>query len=100
MNENVAHIEHVDTPDGPLIVIADAADRVLAAGWSRDELAVARRVVPFIWQQLCTSGPLAAWEYAARVLGIALAHARGVSYDEAVEMSAALCEERRPASVR
>ncbi|MCW2925448.1 MAG: hypothetical protein JWM98_2852, partial [Thermoleophilia bacterium] len=58
---------------------------------------VAARVVPFAWEQLCRSGPLAMWEYAAQVLGIALAHARGVSYAETVALADALCEARRPA---
>ena len=30
------------------------------------------RVIPFAWEQLCRSGPLAMWEYAAQVLGIGL----------------------------
>jgi len=58
--------------------------------------AVARLVIPFGWEQLCRSGPLALWEYAAQVLGIALAHSRGLPHDETVRLATALCVARRP----
>lgn len=90
MNENVARIEHVDTPDGPLIVIADAADRVLAAGWSSDELAVARRIHPALrpstWVPARTAAGAAARAYYAGDLAaidaVAVAQ-RGTALQEA-----------------
>ncbi len=57
---------------------------------------VARLIVPFGWEQLCRSGPLALWEYAAQVLGIALAHSRGLPHAETVRLAEALCVARRP----
>ncbi len=57
---------------------------------------VAKLVVPFGWEQLCRSGPLALWEYAAQVLGIALAHSRGLSHPDTVSLAEALCVARRP----
>jgi indolepyruvate ferredoxin oxidoreductase, beta subunit len=56
----------------------------------------AQQLVPFAWEQLCRSGPLALWEYAAQVLGVALAHARGTSYEETLQLVDALCTARRP----
>ena len=61
---------------------------------------VARQVVPFVWEQLCRSGPLALWEYAAQVLGIAMAQARGLTHADAAAMAAALCAPRRPVQGR
>ena len=60
------------------------------------DFTVARLVVPFGWEQLCRSGPLALWEYAAQVLGIALAHSRGLPHAETVRLAEALCVARRP----
>ncbi len=57
---------------------------------------VAKLIVPFGWEQLCRSGPLALWEYAAQVLGIALAHSRGLPHDDTVRLAEALCVARRP----
>lgn len=57
---------------------------------------VARLIVPFGWEQLCRSGPLALWEYAAQVLGIALAHSRGLPHEDTVRLAEALCVARRP----
>jgi indolepyruvate ferredoxin oxidoreductase beta subunit len=61
-----------------------------------DEPVVTRTVVPFAWEQLCRSGPLAMWEYAAQVLGIAMANARGMSYEDTVRCFDQLCTPRRP----
>lgn len=72
-------------------------DRIAGA---LDEAAVARRVVPFAWEQLCRSGPLALWEYAAQVLAIGLAQARGMSYADTVRLTDALCATRRPVEGR
>ncbi|MCW2926700.1 MAG: indolepyruvate oxidoreductase subunit [Thermoleophilia bacterium] len=74
-----------------------AIDR--AAG-TPDVPGIAHRVVPFAWEQLCRSGPLALWEYAAQVLGIALAHSRGMAYEQALGLADALCEPRRPVEGR
>lgn len=41
-----ALIETVDTPDGPLIVVADAQQRVLGSGWTTDASAVIARIHP------------------------------------------------------
>lgn len=60
------------------------------------DLPIARLVVPFAWEQLCRSGPLAMWEYAAQVVGIALAHARGLPHEEALRLFDRLCTARRP----
>lgn len=60
------------------------------------DLPIARRVVPFAWEQLCRSGPLALWEYAAQVVGIALAHARGLPHEETLRLFEELCTPRRP----
>ncbi|MCB0880008.1 MAG: hypothetical protein KDC46_13640 [Thermoleophilia bacterium] len=62
----------------------------------RDDVPIARQVVPFAWEQLCRSGPLALWEYAAQVVGIALAHARGMSYEDVSAAFDAVCTARRP----
>lgn len=69
-----------------------AIDRAAGAD---DDPRVARCVIPFVWDQLCRSGPLALWEYASPVLAIALGHARGVAYDDTVQLAAALCGEQR-----
>lgn len=66
------------------------------AGGAGAEAPIAHRVIPFAWEQLCRSGPLALWEYAAQVLGIALAQARGLEYAETVRLADALCAPRRP----
>ena len=57
---------------------------------------VARQVIPFVWEQLCRSGSLALWEYAAQVLAIALAHARGMAYADTLVLVDRLCATRRP----
>lgn len=61
---------------------------------------IASHVIPFVWEQLCRSGPLALWEYAAQVLGIALAHARGLSWEATIAHVIELCEPRRPVEGR
>jgi indolepyruvate ferredoxin oxidoreductase beta subunit len=61
---------------------------------------VAAQVIPFCWEQLCRSGPLALWEYAAQVLGIALAQSRGLGHAECVQLADVLCEARRPGEGR
>ena len=71
-----------------------ALDRADAAGGAP----IARHLVPFVWEQLCRSGPLALWEYAAQVLGISLAASRGLSHAEAVQLARALCTPKRPIS--
>ncbi|WP_396642428.1 methylated-DNA--[protein]-cysteine S-methyltransferase [Microbacterium sp.] len=43
-----ALIETVDTPDGPLVIFADAQQRVLAAGWTTDASAVIARIHPVL----------------------------------------------------
>ncbi len=77
---------------GRIVRQSIAIDR--AAG--RRDLPIARQVVPFAWEQLCRSGPLALWEYSAQVVGIAVAHARGLSYDDALVAFTELCTPRRP----
>jgi len=77
---------------GRIVRQSIAIDRTVPDG----DAAIARLIIPFVWDQLCRSGPLALWEYAAQVLGIALAHARGVSYPETVALAHALCAPRRP----
>ncbi|HAQ59819.1 MAG TPA: methylated-DNA--protein-cysteine methyltransferase [Microbacterium sp.] len=41
-----ALIETLDTPDGPLVVVADEGQNVLAAGWTSDVSAVIARIHP------------------------------------------------------
>lgn len=41
-----ALIQTVQTPDGPLTILADEAQRVLASGWSDDHGAIVARVHP------------------------------------------------------
>ncbi len=41
-----ATLQFVDTPDGPFAILADAADRVLVAGWTDDTDAVLARLRP------------------------------------------------------
>lgn len=41
-----ALIETVDTPDGALVVVADAQQRVLGSGWTADASAVIARIHP------------------------------------------------------
>lgn len=55
---------------------------------------IAAQLVPFVWEQLSRSGPLALWEYAAQVLGIAMAIARGLPHEEAVRMASVMCTPR------
>jgi hypothetical protein len=50
-----------------------------------------REVIPVVWRHLCASGPLALWEVAGPVLGCALAHARGASYEQTVAQLRAAC---------
>ena len=63
----VARIEHISTPDGTLIVVADAADRLLAAGWSSDAKAVVGRIHPSLrptaWDAAFTAAGAAARAY-------------------------------------
>ncbi|MCZ4496828.1 MAG: indolepyruvate oxidoreductase subunit beta family protein [Thermoleophilia bacterium] len=73
-----------------------AMDRGNPAG----EPDVARHVIPFAWEQLCRSGPLALWEYAAQVLAIGLAQSRGLAYDDVVRMADTLCRPHRPVTGR
>ncbi len=61
-----------------------------------DDAPIARQVVPFAWEQLCRSGSLALWEYAAQVVGIAMAVPRGMPYEEARRAFDQLCTARRP----
>lgn len=67
MNDHSARIERIDTPDGTLIVIADAEDRVLASGWSTDARAVVDRIHPALrpasWIEAATAGGAAARAY-------------------------------------
>ena len=78
---------------GRIVRQSIAIDR---AGGALADAPVARKLVPFAWEQLCRSGHLALWEYAAQVVGIALANARGLSYEETLQLVDALCEPRRP----
>jgi indolepyruvate ferredoxin oxidoreductase beta subunit len=71
-----------------------ALDRGHPAG----EAPIARHLVPFVWEQLCRSGPLALWEYAAQVLGISMAASRGLPHAQAVELARVLCTPKRPVS--
>lgn len=43
---DIALIETIDTPDGPLVIVADEAQNVLAAGWTTDASAVVARIHP------------------------------------------------------
>jgi hypothetical protein len=74
---------------GRVVRQALAVDR--AAGSTN--FAFARIVVPFIYDQLCVSGPLALWEHAGRVLGIALHCSRGGTYADAIRFAVALVED-------
>lgn len=40
--------ETIDTPDGPLVIVADTDQRVLAAGWTTDASAVIARIHPVL----------------------------------------------------
>jgi hypothetical protein len=51
---------------------------------------VTNLILPHVLDQIGTSGPLALWESAGRVLGIALHHARSADHDEAVQFARAL----------
>ena len=66
-SNTTARIEHIDTPDGTLIVVADAADRLLAAGWSTDAEAVVGRIHPSLrptgWAEASTAAGAAARAY-------------------------------------
>lgn len=55
---------------------------------------ITRELVPFVWEQLSRSGPLALWEFAAQVLGIAMAVSRGLPHADAVVMTQGLCRPR------
>ncbi len=79
---------------GRIVRQAIALDRT--ADVRSDAHVVSALVVPFVWEQLCRSGSLALWEYAAQVLGIALARSRGLSWVETVAMVETLCVARRP----
>ncbi|MCW2950452.1 MAG: putative indolepyruvate oxidoreductase subunit [Thermoleophilia bacterium] len=68
-------------------IALDRADPTAAAP-------IARHVVPFVWEQLSRSGPLALWEFAAQVLGIALACSRGLPHEQAVAMAHEMCAPR------
>ncbi|MCW2972386.1 MAG: Pyruvate/ketoisovalerate oxidoreductase, partial [Thermoleophilia bacterium] len=67
-----------------------ALDRADPAG----RAPIAAELVPFVWEQLSRSGPLALWEFAAQVLGIAMAVSRGMPHADAVAMAQALCTPR------
>lgn len=41
-----ALIETIETPDGPLVIVADADQRVLGSGWTMDASAVITRIHP------------------------------------------------------
>lgn len=60
-------MERIETPDGTLIVVADAEDRVLASGWSVDATAVVDRIHPALrpvsWVEAPTAGGAAARAY-------------------------------------
>lgn len=62
-----ARIERIATPDGTLIVVADASDRVLGAGWSSDAAAIVARIHPSLrpvtWAEAPTAGGAAARAY-------------------------------------
>ena len=107
MHEHTARIERVETPDGPLIVVADAADRVLAAGWSSDELAVVRRIHPSLrpasWAPAATAGGAAARAYyggdVAAIDGVAVLQC-GTELQEAGWAALRRIEPGRPLSYR
>ena len=67
MDDMTALIERIPTPDGTLIVVADAADRVLGAGWSADAAVVVDRIHPSLrpasWVEAETAGGAAARAY-------------------------------------
>lgn len=70
MNDNstaTARIEWVETADGTLIVVADARDRLLAAGWSTDASEVVDRIHPSlrpaVWAEASTAAGEAARAY-------------------------------------
>lgn len=41
---STAVVQTVDTPDGPFVIVADEAGRVLASGWTDDVAAAVRRI--------------------------------------------------------
>lgn len=51
----------------------------------------AQMVIPYVWKELCRSGALALWEYAEQILGISMAHARGVSYEDTLKCFERMC---------
>lgn len=59
-----ARLERIATPDGTLIVVADAADRLLAAGWSTDAAAVVARIHPVLRPSSLVEASTAAGEAA------------------------------------
>lgn len=48
-------------------------------------------VVPHVWTRVCESGPLALWEYCGGVVGIAMQHSRGASFDQVLAWAHDLC---------
>jgi indolepyruvate ferredoxin oxidoreductase beta subunit len=75
---------------GRIVRQSIALDRADPAGAAP----ITRELVPFVWEQLSRSGPLALWEFAAQVLGIAMACARGLPHEQAVAMAHTLCMPR------
>lgn len=78
---------------GRIVRQSIAIDRTAGRG---ADAPCATQLVPFVWNQLCRSGPLALWEYAAQVLGIALAQARGTSPEDTIAYVTQLCAPKRP----
>lgn len=52
---------------------------------------VTRLIVPTVYARLVRTGPLALWDYAAQVVGIALHCSRGGTYEEALTFARVLC---------
>jgi hypothetical protein len=52
---------------------------------------VSARVIPFVWEQMCTSGALALWEFAAPMLAITMSHARGMPLAQTLEHIEQMC---------
>lgn len=67
-----ALIETIDTPDGPLVIVADTDQRVLAAGWTTDASAVIARIHPSLRPDAVREAHLDAAEAARAYYGGAL----------------------------
>ncbi|MBC7644314.1 MAG: hypothetical protein H7123_04250 [Thermoleophilia bacterium] len=52
-------------------------------------------IIPFVFDQMLRSGPLALWEHAGKVVGIGMHLSRGGTYADALEFAQALTGRRQ-----